>query len=165
MVNIKYLHLGSSWPVTGFMFPTVTLPDPPDALLLATATMSPTQMMVSPAMVATRRPWTLFMILILTHSGWAQLGPMCVTWCQHSPDQSKTCFVSWQIFNDSSSLTHILSINSENQYLPLTVTSGIVQSMSMTDNLLLDYGVSRRVTLVLQKSVSTLWRRLWPDLM
>ena len=52
---------------TGLLFPTEALPDPPDALLLATATMSPTQMMVSPAMVATRRPWTLFMIL--THSG------------------------------------------------------------------------------------------------
>ena len=37
-----------------------------------------------------------------------------------------------------------------------TVTSGVVQSMSMTDNLFLDTELSRRVTLVLQKSVGTL---------
>ena len=47
-------------------------------------------------------------------------------------------------------------INSENQCLPITVTSAPVQSMSMTDKLFLDTEVSRRVTLVLQKSVGTL---------
>ena len=50
-------------------------------------------------------------------------------------------------------------INSENQYLPMmttTVTSAVVQSMSMTDKLFLDTELSRRVTLVLQKSVGTL---------
>ena len=40
--------------------------------------------------------------------------------------------------------------------MTITVTSATVQSMSMTDKLLLDTEVSRRVTPVLQKSVGTL---------
>ena len=69
---VQWIHfLGSQQKMKIPTFYEWILPDPPDALLLATATMSPTQMRVRPVMTATRRLWTLFMMmpaLILTHS-------------------------------------------------------------------------------------------------
>ena len=150
------------------MFLTVSPPDPPDALLLATATMSPTQRRVRPVMTATRRPCTLFMLiptLILTQSPLrcVSLGVNTLS----APDQTKTCFVS------SGEITLLCQILFRHHFWKSIFTyynchvwwsGSIVQSMSMTDKLVPE--VSRCVTLALQKSVSStlcLWRRLWPD--
>ena len=109
------------------------------------------------------RPWS-----------WPTLNTAGLDVC-HSVSTLSLLSLKHVLYPEISSLIHYFRysdimhrcINSENQYLPMmttTVTSGVVQSMSMTDKLFLDTELSRRVTLVLQKSVGTLWRRLWPDL-